>query len=197
MGCNLPYFREVERPSPATWYCTLGHSSHCKARTKGCHFLMHCSSQECGFMNTKHTETPLISVTVLKAGEGHGLPEVIQQSVKRELSTARSWPLCSSNMYYPSFFPSRVLLTLRHTTWVGMAFYPCDPLFCGSRCIPSRRQRWAEGHGQWGKATRTRGTSFLCCCWWFLPLRSCSILPWFGSFAPSHPPPHPTPPPTH
>lgn len=49
-----------------------------------------------------------------------------------------------------------------------------------SRWLSGGRQRGAGEHGQWGRVTRLRETYFFYCCWWFLPLGSYSILPWFA-----------------
>lgn len=137
-------------------------------------------------------------MTILGAREGHGLPEITQQSVRGELSTARLWPWCTGNMCYPSLLPSHSPLAWRGKAWVGTAFSPCylvlqfpnpefvaEPGAAASRGVSGRRQKGAEGHDQWGKVTRIRGTYFLCCCQCFLPLGCYSTLLWFGNLAPS------------
>lgn len=88
-------------------------------------YFMHCLSEVFGSMNTKHIETPSILVPILEARDRHGLPEVTQQSVRGELSTARLWPWCSGNMCVTlSFFPSTVLWPSGVKTGWGQPFVP-------------------------------------------------------------------------
>ena len=60
-------------------------------------------------MNTKHTETPFILVTILEAREGPRFPEITEQSVRGELNTARLWLWYMGKMCYPSLLPSHLL----------------------------------------------------------------------------------------
>lgn len=115
---------------------------------------MRCLSEVFGSMNTKHTETPFILVTILEAREGPRLPEITEQSVRGELNTARLWLWYMGKMCYPSLLPSHSPPALRCNSWVGTAFCPCylvlhfpkpefvvEPGAAASRWVGGRREQ--------------------------------------------------------